>query len=520
MSKTYVQDCYKDCDIEIEDDLMGGIFKQYEKVVIDSLITSFGLNFIMNDKYGGDVDTIHNVRQIGKDEKIAYKNKANQISYTNRGEYNSSAYHSHKNYIETNRELKIQKNNGTAIDAYTGMKIGIRDKSDLDHTIAAKEIHDDAGRVLSGRSGVELANMKENLNATNPSINRSKKMDTMDIHIKKKGDNYDEKTISNMKKADKIARKTYEKEISRYYTEPKFLKEASKAALSSGVKMGSQQVLGFIFTEVWLEARSEFNKIKGDFDLATFLKSMGNAIKRGFTNAKSKYKEVLSRLKDGVVAGILSNLTTTICNIFFTTAKNTARIIRQSWASLVQALKILFINPDGLPFGERIRAVVKILATTASIIVGTLVSTAIQESGIGKIPVIGNSIQLFFGSLVTGLMTCTLLHFLDKNETVNKLVRTITLLHADGIDIATEYFRNEAKKFEIYAAKLMEIDLAKFRKETEVYNNFVVKMENIKDDKELNNVLKEAYKQLDIKLPWQGSFDEFMSCKSNTLVFE
>ena len=47
------------------------IFQQYEKVIIDSLITSFGLDFLIKDQHGGDVDTIHNVRKIGQDELMA-----------------------------------------------------------------------------------------------------------------------------------------------------------------------------------------------------------------------------------------------------------------------------------------------------------------------------------------------------------------------------------------------------------------------------------------------------------------
>ena len=71
---------------------MGSIFQQYERVVIESLITSFGLDFIVRDQHGGDVDTVHNVRQIGKDENMSYKNKQNEAAYNNRPEYNSAEY--------------------------------------------------------------------------------------------------------------------------------------------------------------------------------------------------------------------------------------------------------------------------------------------------------------------------------------------------------------------------------------------------------------------------------------------
>ncbi len=61
-----------------ESDVYTSIFDQYERVVIQSLITSFGLDFLLLDQHGGDVDTIHNVRQIGIDESMNYKNKGNK----------------------------------------------------------------------------------------------------------------------------------------------------------------------------------------------------------------------------------------------------------------------------------------------------------------------------------------------------------------------------------------------------------------------------------------------------------
>lgn len=89
---------------EPDDNVMDSIFKQYERVIVESLISSFGLDFLVKDQHGGDVDTIHNVRQIGKDEKMTNKSEVNQSNYDNRGDYNSGEYHSDKRYIEKNRE--------------------------------------------------------------------------------------------------------------------------------------------------------------------------------------------------------------------------------------------------------------------------------------------------------------------------------------------------------------------------------------------------------------------------------
>ncbi|MFR2768279.1 MAG: hypothetical protein ACLTAI_08320 [Thomasclavelia sp.] len=38
------------------------IWKEYESVILQKdLVTSFGLDFIVQDRHGGDVDTVHNV---------------------------------------------------------------------------------------------------------------------------------------------------------------------------------------------------------------------------------------------------------------------------------------------------------------------------------------------------------------------------------------------------------------------------------------------------------------------------
>ena len=106
-----------------DENVLSSIFKQYESVIVQSLITSFGLDFLVTDRHGGDVDTIHNVRQIGSDPEMQYKNAANKAAYDNRGEYNSSEYHSDSRYISKNREVSAQKKSGELYDSYTGEKI-------------------------------------------------------------------------------------------------------------------------------------------------------------------------------------------------------------------------------------------------------------------------------------------------------------------------------------------------------------------------------------------------------------
>ncbi len=538
------------------ENVMQSIFSQYERVIVQSIITSFGLDFLIKDQHGGDVDTIHNVRQIGKDPNMTYKNKQNQRDYENRGEYNSTSYHSHPGYIQKNKEVSQQKKDGTLTDAYTGEKIAPNEKTNLDHVISAKEIHDDPGRVLSGLDGTKLANSDENLKPTGESINKSKKAYSMDEFINRleKTQEQRQKRIDElnskpnlsdserkelkklsqlqsadkekMREIDKKARKEYEYKIAKeYYTSKKFATDVAVSAGKVGVKMGIRQALGLVFTEIWFSVKEEFVKYDvhpgWKMDMGDFFKAIGEGVKNGFASAKSKYKEILSNFASGTFSGIFSSITTTICNIFFTTAKNVVKIIRESFSSIVEAGKILLFNPDNLPFGERIRAAVKIIATGASVILGTLVSEAIGKTPVAAIPVIGDIVKTFCGTLCTGIVSCTLLYFLDRSSVINKIVNMLNKIPT--LEDNVRYFQEQALLFERYAAELMKIDLEKFKQETSAYNRIASQINENTSDEELNFILRRSLKQLGIKMSWEkshDSFDSFMSDKKSKMVFD
>ncbi len=542
---------------EPNEDLMDSIFKQYERVIVESLITSFGLDFFINDQHGGDVDTIHNVRKIGTDENMTYKNKSNEVAYEKQERYNaniSTEYHSHEKYKSINAENKAKKEAGNLVDAYTGNKVKPNSKTDLDHVISAKEIHSDRGRVLSGLKGTDLANCEENLKATDSSINRSKKEKNVNDFITKLDSSSEERKSElarlkakdksqltekdkkiihkyerleavdrdEMKKVDANSRKNYEAKIAKeYYTSPKFAKDVTSAAGKLGATMGIKQAVGFIFTEIWFSVKLEFEKIGGKFNFGEFLEAVGNGIKKGFENAKRKYKELFEQFKDGAIAGALSSLTTTLCNIFFTTAKNVTKIIRQTYSALIKAFKILIYNPDNLLFGERVRAATKIIAAGASVVAGGLVSEALNKTPIGNIPVIGEIVQSFCGALVTGILSCTLLYSLDRSEIINKIVTMLNKIPT--IESSIQYFKMQGEYLDTYAAELMSIDLEQFKKESEMYSEIASNLSELLTKEELNIELKKAIKLIGAELPWdeeKTSFDDFMSNKNSVLVFK
>lgn len=541
---------------DTETNVYNSIFEQYERVVIQSLITSFGLDFFINrhvDQHGGDVDTIHNVWQVGKDEQMKYKNKRNEEAYNNRGAYDERTK---LNYHDTNPRFTTKKSkarqdyneHGTLIkDAYTGKDLRYTKASavskdlrvELDHVVECKGIHEDRGRVLSGLNGIDLANSDDNLAWTNKSLNASmgswakQKNDKwkkiydcdaplsevdMEAYIREGGfDNYlknhpeididSEATKKKMLEQYRKSRKSYDDKINRaYYTSAAFFKDTAKAVGKVGIIMGLRQVLGLVFSEIWFSVRDEIKQDKKDGKV--LFNNIAAGIKKGLESAKLKYKELWNKFIEGAVGGALSSLTTTLCNIFFTTAKNAIRIIRQSWASLVEATKILLFNPDFLPFGEQFRAAAKIIATGASVVAGTMVGDLIAKTGIATIPVVGDIVQTFCGTLVTGIMSCSLLYLMDRNSAVNRIIQVLNSIPT--VDDIVVYYRMQAKLLEEYCAKLMDIDLVQFQKETESYGEAVFILENASNQQELNFALRNICEKLVINSPI-GSYKDMNS---------
>lgn len=531
---------------EPEENVFSSIWNEYERVIMQSLITSFGLEFLVPDQHGGDVDTIHSVREIGKDPNMTYKNAQNQADFANRGEYNTYEYHQDPRYISINRRVSESKKNGTLTDTYTGQKVAQNANIDLDHAISAKEIHDDPGRILAGLNGTDLANCNENLKPTDRSINRSMQNKDMEDYLQKwekerpqrqsriselkskgslsarerneldKLDRFEQIDPDKMRAENKKARAAYETKLAKaYYTSPKFLKDTAVAAGSRGAEMGMRQAMGFVFIEIWMSSKEEIRALPPGKDLKDMLETVAGGVKKGVKNAKIKDREILAKFGEGFLSGTLASLTTTICNIFFTTAKNLVKCIRQIYASVVEAGKILLFNPDNLMFGDRIKTSTIILATGASVLVGTVVGELVQKTPIAAIPGVGSFVAAFCSSLVSGLISCTLLIFLDRSKFMNTVVSALNRIPSE-----VNNYKEIADAMERLSAKLENLDIAKFCTETEKYRNIATKIGGMKSEQELNDLLLSAYKMFDIKIPWEGDFDTFMGDKSNHLVFE
>ena len=525
--------------MEPEDNVFRSIWAEYERVILQSLVTSFGLDFLVHDQHGGDVDTIHNVREIGSDSKMEYKNATNAATYDARGEYDTAAYHFDKRFKQIKHDARADFDaNGTKIDdAYVpgntliprnNKTIPREHQGQLDHVMSAHEIHDDRGRVLAGLDGIELANDPGNLRFTNADLNLNKSDMTVEEYIQwcennptkvnqggAKGEPLTEEVKDALRKEYNRAKKEYDAKLAQaYYTSPQFAKDTAAAAAKRGAEMGLRQALGFIFVEIWMCTKEELQSVPAGSSLEDMLNAVGNGIKKGLESAKSKYKEIIAKVGEGFTSGALASLTTTLCNIFFTTAKNLVRCIRQVYASVVQAGRVLLFNPQNQMLGDRIKTTTVILASGASVLAGTAVGALIAETPVGATPGIGPIVTAFCSSLVSGLLSCTLLIFLDRSKFINDLVEKLNAIPSDANN-----YKEIADAMEMLAAKIANLDIDQFKQDTEKFADMAMDISECDDDDAVNKILHDAYEKLGIQIPWKGDFNTFMGNKNNRLVF-
>lgn len=91
---------------------------------------------------------------------------------------------------------------------------------------------------------------------------------------------------------------------------------------------------------------------------------------------------------------------------------------------------------------------------------------------------------------------------------------------ADALQMHIEAFKRINEALWSYLRELEKIDIELFKKETEEYNKMIGLFSLAKSEEELNTMLLNTYEELGINKPWQGDFNEHMSNKNGTLIFE
>lgn len=424
---------------------IGNLLADCRSRAINAIIIPLGLGKIVAiyDKVGGNVDTIHNVREG------IYATEEERKRYEERGDYDSGSYHSHPGYRDANRTYTEQRKNGGVEDVYTGKRL--EDRHDLDHVISAKEIHNDPGRVLAELSGEDLANSPKNLKPTSPSTNRSKKAKPMsefldDVakrktaiqkeieNLKSKGElnqnqkaelerlenkkrDLDDLDTVKMEEIDKEARSEYEKKVNTtYYTSNKFIVNVCRTSGMEGLKMGAQQAFGLLcyelFNALFDEVLDIWRNGLVDPNSETWIESVKKRLKKVGEKIIGEWRELLASFRDGFFGAIFSNVLTVLVNAFLTTFKNLIRMIREGVHVFLRTAKSIIFPEEGKTLREALDDALKIFVAGAITVGGVALDEALNQV-FTALPFKETLVAIFSG-LVTGVSTALAMYALDK----------------------------------------------------------------------------------------------------------
>ena len=184
----------------------------------------------------------------------------------------------------------------------------------------------------------------------------------------------------------------------------------------------------------------------------------------------------------------------------------------------MEAFKILFLNPDALSWGERLRAAAKVIAVAVSVIAGGLVQEWVSKFT-ASLP-LGDVISVFVGSLVSGILSVSFVYFLDHSEIIKKLTAFLDSLFTNEFRHTVEFFKEVNMKLDRYLAELAQIDYAAFAREIVSFREINARFFAVKDERELNSVLHAIVRERGISLPYEdlAGLDRFMMDRNAVLV--
>lgn len=90
----------------------------------------------------------------------------------------------------------------------------------------------------------------------------------------------------------------------------------------------------------------------------------------------------------------------------------------------------------------------------------------------------------------------------------------------DSIDRVLEAYKRINEALLQYLRELERIDIARFKEETEKYNQIVEICIKDMTEEQLRVTLFTVYEENDLEKPWKGDFEEHMSNRNGTLVFK
>ncbi|HCV3152134.1 TPA: hypothetical protein OV546_003302 [Acinetobacter baumannii] len=197
---------------------------------------------------------------------------------------------------------------------------------------------------------------------------------------------------------------------------------------------------------------------------------------------------------ESALSGFFASLTTTIINIFLTTAKLWGKIIRESWLNIVNVTKLVFFNPENLTTGQLTKATFKILSASVGLLLGMVVNESLVC--LKTLP-LGNEISTFISALSSGIVILGLNYFIEQNQTMQKF-----WVYLDQIKNKYEKVLDHFKEINIELDRyVLELTQLEFGIDINQLSIFARNLSSATDEMERNIILKQEIEKQSIKLP-------------------
>lgn len=352
-----------------------------------------------------------------------------------------------KRYLDANKAMKEKQKSGNLKDEYTSRTLKINEKANLDHVVARKKIFENPWRKIADIDTADLANKKENLAATNESLNKSKGAKSNSEYIKER-----EVREKNLKEqVERANKKIDKKDISD--AEKQSLKAENEKRLNDKLAADSKKML-----EAEKRAKKVINKdiakkasvrmankagkdaIKAMFVAALFgmLKEIMNALVRFFKSKKRSFNIFLEqmknslhsffkRIKDFIKVGVdsfVGSIVGEIIGAINQKLKRLPNMVKQLFGSIRESISYLS-NPENQSHTTEIKiAHISKIITSGLVAIGAMFLGEILEKYLLTIPGMGfeimflgtlaNVLGMFFASVLTGILAVIIINGLDQ----------------------------------------------------------------------------------------------------------
>lgn len=321
------------------------------------------------------------------------------------------------------KESKTNEKNNL-VDEYSGNEIE-RDSSQTDHIISSKSLFEKQKNNVA----INVSELKDginNKNGSNFAVTYSKLNNYKDkysaqelIKMKKKGklpEEFTDEVIDNIKKIEKQAQKSFDKDISKKVGKNlvdkeragKIYKEVGKQAFGQAKNMAMGDIAMMMVTPITYEACDSFkNGLHEGVGVSTPVEGIKIRVKRVVNYIIEKIKKFKFKITD-IIKQLLNSFVNGIINLFLGIYKIIGKAIIKGAKSLIEAFKICFgKDSEKLSKVEKADAILKVVGSLVTGIFGFLIEDFLDNA-------MPDELSIPFSMIITGILITVVTYHLDK----------------------------------------------------------------------------------------------------------